>query len=375
MSEIRQAVSSALSRSDIVLVTGGLGPTFDDLTREGVAAALGSRLEYRPRLYARIRRKFRAYRHRRVPSENRRQAFVLTGARVLPNRFGSAPGQMLEWGKKLLFLLPGPPPELYPMMEHSVLPRLKERFGRGRVLRRGVLHLCGISESAADERLASLYRTAKGAGGGLDFTILSEPGLVDLHMTALGRSPKAAARLLSKAKNAAASLLDGYVFGEDEQSLESAVGERLSRRGQTLALAESCTGGLLSQKLTSVPGSSRYFLGGSVCYADSAKTRELEVPQSLLRRHGAVSAPCAKAMAEGIRRLWHSDWAVSITGIAGPGGGTKAKPVGTVFIAVAGPKRGARAFEFLFPGSREQIRSRAAITALTLLWRRLVDRP
>lgn len=368
VAEIREAASAALGRCDVLVITGGLGPTFDDLTREGVAEALGLRLTYRPRIFEGIRRRFLRY-GRGVPEENKRQAYVIEGAAVLPNRFGSAPGQRVSSGDKTAFLLPGPASEMIPMFEAGVLPFLKRRYSNGRAAAKTVLHLAGISESAADERLAPLYRTAERRG--VDFTILSQPGLVDLHVTAIAPSAPSARRRVDGACAAARRAVGQHVFGTDGETLESVVGRRLAARGWTLAVAESCTGGLIAHRLTAVPGSSRYVLGGVVCYADRAKVRELGVPAELIRRRGAVSAECAEAMAEGARRRWGADCSLAITGIAGPGGGSPAKPVGLVYVACARRGSKARALRLHLPGDREAVRSRSAIAALTMLWRLL----
>lgn len=371
VAEIRDAVAAAWSRSDVVLVTGGLGPTFDDLTREGVAEALGLRLVYRPKLFEGIRRRFLRY-GRKVPEENKRQAFVIEGARVLPNRVGSAPGQRVSEGGKTVFLLPGPAGEMIPMVKSHVLPFLSRRYSGGRTAARTILHLAGVAESAADELLDPLYRSA--GKRGVEFTILSQPGLVDLHITGAARSAAEASRLVASAAAAARARVGRYVFGTDEETLESVVGKALEGRGWKLSVAESCTAGLVAHRLTSVPGSSRYFLGGVVCYADEAKTRELGVPPELIRRHGAVSAPCAAAMAEGARRRWSADCALAITGIAGPGGARPGKPVGLTYLACSLPKGGTRVLRLHLPGDREAVRSRAAVAALSLLWRLLAKR-
>ena len=368
IAEIRDAAQTAFARADVLLITGGLGPTFDDLTREGVAEALGLRITYRPAIFEDIRRRFLRY-ARRVPNENKRQAFVIEGAVVLPNRYGSAPGQRITSDKKTLFLMPGPASEMIPMMKEQVAPYLRKTYSGGRTASKTILRLCGVAESSADERLKPLYASAKRRG--VEFTILSEPGLVDLHITALAGSKREADRRVASAAAAARRLVGKWQFGADADSLESVVGEKLSARRWTLALAESCTGGLVSRRITQVPGSSRYFLGGVVCYADSAKTRELAVRPDLLKRFGAVSEECARAMADGARMRWGADCAAAITGIAGPDGGTKAKPVGLTYFALA--KKGAPTVvvKSLLPGDRESVQRRAAIAALTMLLKSL----
>ncbi len=366
LEEVSAALSEALSRSDAVLVCGGLGPTFDDLTREAAAAALGRALRYRPSLYARILRQYRRFR-RRIPSSNRRQAWVIDGARILPNPRGSAPGQFLNLrspsGPKSLALLPGPGSEMKPMFERQALPLLLRRHHPGGVRARAstVLRLYGIAESAADMLLAPLTRRPPAWA---EYTILASLGLVDLHISVRGRGGRQARLRLGLLRSRALRLVGRFCFGRDSDTLESVLGERLQSLGWRLAAAESCTGGLLGERLTSVPGASRYFLGSVVAYDNAVKTGVLGVPEPLLRRHGAVSAECAEAMALGVKRLTGAEASVAVTGIAGPGGGTRAKPVGVVYLALSLPGlRRPRVRRFLFPGTREVVRERAAAEA------------
>ncbi|MBI4347421.1 MAG: competence/damage-inducible protein A [Elusimicrobia bacterium] len=366
--EIRAAVGEAFARADVVLVTGGLGPTFDDLTREGTAEALGLRLTYRPQIFESIRRRFLRY-GRTVPEENKRQAHVIEGATVLRNRVGSAPGQRVVRSGKAVFLLPGPPAEMQPMMREHVVPYLRRTYSNGQAAAKTILRLSGVSESAADERLDPLYRSA--GRRGVEFTILSEPGLVHLHITAVAGSRREAERRVAAAAAAARRRVGEWVFGVDDDTLESVAGARLARRGWTLAVAESCTGGLLSRRLTKVAGASKYYLGGVVCYSDGSKVRELGVSRDTLHRSGAVSPACAREMAEGARERWGSDCAVSITGIAGPGGGTKAKPVGLTYFACARRGAATKVLRVHLPGDRDAVQQRATGVALALLLRSL----
>lgn len=374
--EIAAAVGEALARSDAVLVCGGLGPTFDDLTREAVSASLGRSLRYRPELYAHILRKYRRVRLR-IPSSNRRQAWVIDGARVLPNSRGSAPGQLLclgsPRGRRTLALLPGPASEMKPMFEGQVLPRLlaRRRPGGARARAETVLRLYGIAESAADTLLSPLTRRPPDWA---EYTILANLGQVDFHIAA--RAPRAALarRRLERLRERALRRVGRFCYGRDSDSLESVLGARLQALGWRLAVAESCTGGLLGERITSVPGSSRHFLGSVVAYDDRVKSGVLGVAPSLLRGRGAVSSACASAMAEGARRLTGAQAALALTGIAGPGGGSRAKPVGTVFLALALPGGGEPAVRhFVFPGSREQVRERAAASALYWLLSAIID--
>lgn len=360
---IRDAVAAAAARSRVVIVSGGLGPTFDDLTREAAAAAFGRSLSYKPGLYARILRRYARYRLK-VPANNKRQAFLIEGARALDNPHGSAPGQRLESPEgSLVFLLPGPPAEMYPMFDRMVLPELARRFGGGKKAPARVFRFYGLAEAACDQRLAPVLKDFPG----VSFTILADLGQVELH--AAGPSAAALARL---ERRVAAAMGSAY-YSRDGDTFPAAVGTALRRRGWRLSTAESCTGGTLAGALTSVPGSSEWFLGGAVAYSNALKTSILGVPEGLLKAHGAVSAECARAMAEGARARFGSEASLAVTGIAGPGGGTKAKPVGLVHIAASVPGRTELA-QRVFPGDREQVRRRTVAFALGLL-RRLATAP
>ncbi|MBI3549848.1 MAG: competence/damage-inducible protein A [Elusimicrobia bacterium] len=367
--EMKAALSRAWSRSDLLVVCGGLGPTFDDLTREAVAGALGRELRYQPRIYAVIEAKLkRFYKGRRVPEENRRQAFVIAGAKALDNAHGSAPGQILHADGKTVVLLPGPPWELKPIFAR-LLPGLKARYAPKVRIRKTVFHLCGIAESDADERLQPFIR---GAGNGVELTILAGQGLVDFHVTARGSTDAKARARLAAAERRVRALVGDYLFGKDGDTLESVVGGLLRKRRLALATAESCTAGMLAAQLTRVAGSSGYYLGGAVAYANAAKGAMLGVPASTLEREGAVSERCAKEMAEGVRGKLGAGCGVSITGIAGPGGGTKNKPVGLVYIGISIAGRPTHVRRHVFTGARDQIRERSAVAALTWLYRALV---
>lgn len=365
---IAAAISRALSCAEAVIVCGGLGPTFDDLTREAAAAALGRTLRFDSKQWARIRRRFARYKIP-VPDENRRQAEVISGAAVLANDSGSAPGQRLELrGRgavaRSLLLLPGPHAEMAPMFLRA-LPRLRARHARGLFSSYWTLRLTGVPESVADERLdpvRSLFPEA-------EFTILASGGELSFHAAVNARSAAAARGELARLRRAALGAVGRWRYAEGEKTLEEAAGAALKTRKLTVATAESCTGGLIAARLTNVPGSSAYFKGGVIAYADEVKTRRLGVPRTLLRRHGAVSAPCAAAMARGARRTLGASIGLAATGIAGPGGGTKKKPVGLVYIAAAGPGPRLELRRLYLNGLREAVRARAATAALDLLRR------
>lgn len=359
---ISAALKRALGRAEVVIVSGGLGPTFDDVTREAAASAVGRKLVWKPALWSSIRRRFRAMRYK-IPEENKRQAFVVSGARVLKNPNGSAPGQAIPSGNKTIFLLPGPPAELYPMFETQVLPGLQRKFRSAGNAAEVSVRMSGIAESQADERLEAVRRQwPRGA-----FTILAGDGEVSFHARVFGRDAAAQRRSLRAAIGAA---VGEFIHGEGEESLEFAVGRLLRERNLKLAAAESCTAGLIGARVTNVPGSSDYFLGGIIAYDNSIKTGLLGVPRALLEKYGAVSEECALAMAEGARRAARADVGLSVTGIAGPGGGSKLKPVGLVYVAVAAAQ-GQAVKQFNINGSRATIRQRSASAALRFLFDRL----
>lgn len=363
---IASALRRALDCADAIVVCGGLGPTFDDLTREAAAAALGRGIRFSPRLWSVIRRRFARY-HVAVPEKNKRQAEVIAGAEALRNDAGSAPGQRLEFRWKdgrarSLILLPGPFPEMSPIFER-VLPRLAARHARGQAVASLSLRLAGVPESVADEKLDAVRARFPAAS----FTILASGGEVSFHATVRARTAAAARPELASLRRAALDAVGRWSFGEGDATLEATLGARLKKLGLTLGVAESCTGGLLGGRLTSVPGSSAWFSGGIIAYANGVKTRQLGVSPALIKKHGAVSPECARAMATGVRKAVGADIGVSITGVAGPDGGTKAKPVGLVHVAVSGPGAAIRVKSHTIHGPREAVRSRAASAALTLL--------
>ncbi len=307
-------LDAALRRSDLIFVVGGLGPTADDLTRDAVARCLRRSLIPDPKILDRIEERF-SRRGLVMPASNRKQALILEGAEVLTNDFGSAPGQWLEHGEKILVLLPGPPQELRPMVDRYVLPRL-ERHRKGALLRK-VLKIAGLTESALEDLMADLYPRDPCLG----ITTLARPGEIELHLRA--RSPhnlEDAGSRLEPLLQALRSRLGDHIFSTEGESLEAVVGRLLRLRRRTVACAESCTGGFLSHRLTNIPGSSDYFLGGMIVYANGLKETWLGVPKTVLLESGAVSARTAEALAVGVRRAASADFGLAVTGIAGPGG-------------------------------------------------------
>jgi nicotinamide-nucleotide amidase len=358
----------ALRRADLIMITGGLGPTGDDVTREAVARALGQDLVLRRDILEKIEARFLS-RGLRMPRQNRKQAFVLRGAAVLPNRYGTAPGQFLRIGGKRIFLLPGPPHELQPMCEESVWPAL-QRTGAG-YLRRSVLKVTGLTESMVEALISGCYPKS----GDLSLTILGSPGQIEIHTWAFSRrSPALAENKLRQLTSRIRRRLGSHVFSRSGESLEEAVGTLLKKRRMTLAVAESCSGGLISHRLTNVPGSSAYFLEGIISYSNAAKIDLLGVPPEFIERHGAVSSPVVRKMALGVRKRARSDLGLAVTGIAGPAGGTPEKPVGLVFTALAW-RGGTAVQENRFLGRREQIKQQSAQRALDLVRRHLLQKP
>ena len=362
---LEEAIKDATRRSKVVITTGGLGPTEDDITRKITARALGRRLLLDESVLEEIKQRFKGF-GVAMPERNSRQAMVIEDAEVLPNPNGTAPGMLIEHKGTAIVLLPGPPREMKPMFENHIIPRIAPRAGNVRVVRR-MLRVAGMGESAVDEKIAPVYTQYENP----QTTILFNQSEIEIHLTARGRTEEEANALLDHVVLQIEEQLGNAIFSFAGEKMEEVVGLKLSVGGYTLAVAESCTGGLLAQRLTDIPGSSKYFIEGVVTYANDAKVRALGVEPILLLEHGAVSAPVAEAMAEGIRRRAETDFGVSITGIAGPGGGTDEKPVGTVFIAIAS-EAGTEHRKLKLPGDRQLIRWRASQAALDLLRRRLI---
>lgn len=362
---MEEALRDALKRSRVVITTGGLGPTEDDVTRKVAARALGRRLMLDEKALAGIREKFLSF-GRNMPEINSRQAMIIEGAEVLGNPHGSAPGLFLEHEGCAIALLPGPPREMRPMFETFVMPKLAERAGGVRVVRR-ILRVAGMGESAVDERIAPVYRQYDNP----QTTVLFNQSEIEIHLTAQGKTEQEAELLLDGLAGQIEEQLGDAIFAFRGEKMEEVVGLRLAVNGFTLAVAESCTGGLISQRLTDVSGSSSYFREGVVAYSNDAKIRSLGVDESLIVAHGAVSPEVAEAMAEGVRRRADADFGLSVTGIAGPTGGSAEKPVGLVYIALSEDAL-TQHRRLMLPGDRQLIRWRASQSALDLLRRRLI---
>ncbi|MEO8436685.1 MAG: competence/damage-inducible protein A [Pyrinomonadaceae bacterium] len=362
---LEEAIRDAVKRSRVVITTGGLGPTEDDVTRKVAARALGRRLVLDERVLTEIRNRFAQYKLT-MPERNSRQAMVIDGATVLDNPNGSAPGLFLEHEGCAIALLPGPPREMQPMFESSVRPRLAEKSGDVRFARR-VLRVAGLGESAIDEKIAPIYTRYQNP----QTTILFNSSEVEIHLSAQARTEAEAEELLDELSEKIETTLGDSVFAFRGETMEQVIGLRLSVGGFTVAVAESCTGGLVAQRLTDVPGSSKYFVEGIVAYSNSAKSKILGVDPKLILAEGAVSAAVAEEMAEGVRELAGTDFGLAVTGIAGPGGGTEEKPVGLVFIALADDAHTEHR-KLSLPGDRHLVRWRASQAVLDLLRRRLI---
>ena len=369
--ELAVQFAQARDRVDLIVLTGGLGPTEDDVTREAVAEALALPLNEDASITETIRRRFEM-RGWKMPEINRRQAMVPRGAVVLPNANGTAPGLWIEAGEKAIALLPGPPRELKPMLERIVAERLRPRTGGLRLVRR-VLKIAGRSESRVEELTQPIYSQWQRQDPAIETTILATPGMIELHLSTRGRDERALDAALEGATDEIRRVLPNDLFSSDGRALEEVVGQLLRERGWRIALAESCTGGLATSRLTDVPGSSDYVDRSVVVYSNESKTALLGVPAELIATHGAVSEPVAEVMASAIREQSNANVGVGITGIAGPAGGSEAKPVGTVCIAVAADQTDVRTFRF--PGNRELVKTFAAITAIDMVRRRLVGAP
>ena len=328
---LENAVRGAMERTPILVTIGGLGPTEDDLTRKVVARVMQRQLVLNDDILARLQRRYKA-RGIEMPPNNARQALVPTGADILENKNGTAPGLWIKSEKNHVILLPGPPSELKPMFENTCMPRLRDMAG-GVAIARCVFRTACIFESALDTRIAPIYTKYKN----IETTVLAKPGQVEVRLTARGKNQEEADRQVRELGEKIDRELEEFIFARSEQSLEEVVGMLLVLKNATISVAESCTGGLLAERLTNISGSSRYFMSGIVTYSNESKMELAGIPPLLLEMQGAVSAEIAKGLAESVRQRAKTTIGVGITGIAGPTGGSEAKPVGTVHVAVALP--------------------------------------
>ena len=363
------AVKLAMRRSDVIVLSGGLGPTEDDLTREAVAEALGLELARDPEIMAKLEERFAKRGYKFTPN-NGRQADVIANAAVLANALGSAPGQWIggkyDGQERIVVLLPGPPYELQAMFEAECLPRLRAKVPAVYIATR-TLKMAMIAESQVDARVSPIYKMF----GDVETTILAGGGEIQLQLRCRKDSLAEAEARVEELAGKIEDEMGDAIFSRKGETIEQIVSYLLQMRGMTLATAESCTGGLLAQRITSISGSSRYFLGGAVVYSNELKTQFANVPKALIDKHGAVSREVAQALAEGIRKRCLSSFGVGITGVAGPTGGTEQKPVGLVYIALSG-EEGTQVVERNFPSDRARIRQFASQQALEMIRRALL---
>jgi nicotinamide-nucleotide amidase len=357
-----EAIEHALSRADIVITSGGLGPTQGDITKQVCAGVFGRVLSLNEECADRIRAHFNRL-HRVAMTENTmRQAMIPEGAVIFKNYAGTAPGIVLEEGGKIIINLPGPPSEMKDMFERSVKPFLKEKYGFRSVIISRVLNTFGIGESLLEESIKDLILAQKNP----TLALLVRPGGVILRITAKADKEADANLLIGRMEKEIRSRIGEYIYAVDDADMEDVVGKLLREKGLTIACAESCTGGLMTSRLTDVAGSSDYVMGSIISYTNEVKIKELGVPSTLLAQQGAVCEDVAKAMAKGAQTRLSTDIGVGITGIAGPDGGSEEKPVGLVYIAVAGPT-GTVAAKKIFTGKRKAIKYRTTQTALDMV--------
>ncbi len=365
---IRKAIENGIAEADVVVVTGGLGPTADDRTRQAIARVLGKKLVLDEAVLATVRAHFER-RGLPMPESNLSQAMVPEGARALENRAGTAPGLLLEHEKTLVFVLPGVPVEMKAMLENYVGPYLEGR-GLKRLTAERLLRTTGVPESVLSQRIGGIAkRLAR-----IDLAYLPRVTGVDIRITGRGDTLKKANVAAESAQERLANELGDCVYARGEESLEQVVGYLLVMKDKTVSVAESCTAGRLGWTLTKTPGSSDYFVGGMIAYSNELKKRLLGVKAGILKEHGAVSAETARAMALGVKTKTRSGYGIGVTGIAGPGGGSDERPVGLVYIAVSGI-RGEKVREFRFAGGRDSVREQACQAALDVLRRVLLNLP
>lgn len=366
VARVKQAISIALDRSDVAIMTGGLGPTVDDITRDAIAEFAGRKLIIDRNTMLKIERYF-AGRNIKMPESNKVQAYIPEGALIIENKVGTAPGFIVEHNSKIIIAMPGVPDEMDPMMEKTVMPYLLGKIGgRHMVLKSKVYKVVGMPESLVNEKIEDIFRESRNPTVG----VLAHQTEIDIRLTAKAENDERALALIDGLAKKIFERVGDNIYGFDDETLEAKIAALLTNKKLTISTAESCTAGLLSFRLTGISGSSKYFMSGISSYANDAKTGMLGVDKSTIEKFGAVSEECAMEMAKACREKFMTDIGVSITGIAGPDGGTKDKPVGLVYIAIDN-KGEVKGFKNIFGGNRDSIRARAAQTALFYLYKML----
>ncbi|MFZ3064944.1 MAG: competence/damage-inducible protein A [Nitrospirota bacterium] len=367
-SDIEAVLKAAVSRSQVVIITGGLGPTEDDLTRKAVAKALKRGLVLKEELIEKIKKRFESM-GKAMPKNNERQALMPNKAIVIDNPIGTAPGFAIEHDKVLIICLPGVPAEMQRMFEDGVAPLIKKRIAASEAVRLRIIRTCGIAEAKVDELIGDLYAADKNIRIGL---AAGEKG-VDVRITSSKASEIETSRLSAELEEKITARLKDYIYGFDNEEMEEIVVRLLMEKGAKLAVAESCTGGLISKRLTDVSGSSACFDRGIVSYSNEAKIQMLKISNDLIKAYGAVSSQAAMAMAESVRRISNTELGIGVTGIAGPTGGTPEKPVGLVYIAISEKGKETRCKGYNFAGNRGMIRMKASQFALNITRRTLLN--
>ncbi|MBU2613969.1 MAG: competence/damage-inducible protein A [Elusimicrobia bacterium] len=366
LEEMTATFKDAFVKADITIITGGLGPTFDDLTREAAAKALNKKLIRNEELLKKLEQYMTSRGYKFSLKGNENQAYLIEGAKTIENKFGTAPGQFLEHNNKLIVILPGPPKEMHTMFESFLAPLLKNKYC-GIIAKSKTIHIFGLGESKVNEIIKPIIETErKLEDGSVSFTILAHLSGVNIKTTVTGTDSMLVDEIMHSIKAEFYRVLKDYIYGEDAQTLESIVGDLLIKHKSTLSVAESCTGGLIANRLTNIPGSSLFFQGGIVSYSNHSKIEILKVNPEVIDKNGAVSEPTALEMAKGAKALTKSDYAVAISGIAGPSGGTPEKPVGTVCFALVTPKKN-KTETVHFIGTRLEIKERSANHVFNIL--------
>ncbi len=357
---LKHALEQASARADLMVITGGLGPTVDDLTKETLADFLGYDLVLDNKILLDIKNKFKRFNFK-MPEGNIKQALIFKKNSItIPNKIGTAPGFIVKKGKKIFIILPGVPVEMKEMFEKTVIPYLKKKVSANIIFSR-ILKIIGLPESQVNKMIKTQFESYRNP----TIALLAKPGEITVRLTARGKNIPDVKKVISGVESEMNGIFGDYIFARDDESMESVVGKMLSKSKKTIAFAESCTGGLVGNRITDIPGSSKYFFGSVASYSNKMKEKVVGVRKTVIEKFGAVSKETAEQMASGIRKITGADIGISITGIAGPSGGTKEKPVGLVFMGIYTRKM-KKVFQFKFYGTRNMIKFQASQYALNL---------